>query len=255
MSLDKIKEEYIESYLAFLQQGEATANISLGKYPGLPIYFENSLGFLDKTIRKLSSHTPYPRPKLECLLFYSKSLPTTYAAMDLTYKGYYAEAMALIRMVYESFTRIVFISTYPERDGEAFDFNTFKIKNVEQLMQYDLYELYKILSTQTHSHKVDVVKALYDIFHNGATITIESVFDDEAFTACYNLILFFLWGLVAVISNVFPQLNGDSAWLKEYQFLEVEVGQWFRGHKKDFWHQAATQIDLAKLRIASSKSK
>lgn len=255
MSLDAINEEYIQTYLAFLKQGEATADISLSKHAGLPIYFENSFGFLHKTIKQLSSHTQYPRPELECLLFYSKSLSTIYVAMDVAYKGYYAEAMALLRMVYESFTRIVFISTYPERDGEAFDFNTFKIKNVEQLMKYDLYDLYKMLSTQTHSHKVDVVKELYDIVHNGAAITIGSVFDNEVFTACYNLILFFLWGLVAIIPNVFPQLNGDSDWLKEYQFLDVEVGQWFRGHNKDFWHQAATQIDLAKLCIATSKSK
>lgn len=257
MPLDNINEDYIQTYLTFLAQGESTATTSLNKYPGLPIYFENSFGFLEKTIQQLSSSAlaQYHPPQLECLLFYSKALSTVYAAMDMTYKGYYAEAMALTRMVYESFTRVVFISTYPERDGEAFDFNTFRIKNVEQSMKYDLYDLYKMLSTQTHSHKVDVVKELYRIVHERGTVTIGSMYDDEIFTASYNQILFFLWGLVAIVPDVFPQLNGDSGWLKEYQFLEVEVGRWFRGHEKEFWNRAAAQVDLAKLCISTSKNR
>jgi len=255
MPLDKISQEYIESFLAFLQQGEAAADISLKKYPALPIYFENPLGFLNKTIRRLSRLTPYPRPVLECLLFYSKSLSTIHVAMDVAYKGHYAESMALTRMVYESFTRIVFISTYPERDSEAFDFNTFKIRHVEQLMKYDLYDLYKMLSTNAHSHKVDVVKELNEILQHQAAITFGSVFDDEVFTSCYNLILFFLWALVAIIPNVFPQLHGDSDWFREHQFMEVEVGRWFRGHNKDFWHQAVTQVELAKLCIGNNRNK
>ena len=254
MPLEKINEEYIQTYLAFFKQGEATADISLNKYPGLPIYFENSFGFLDKTIKQLSSSNlnQYPRPQFECLLFLSKALSSIFAAMDMAYKGYYAEGMALTRMVYESFTRIVFISTYPERDGEAFDFNTFKIKNAEQLLKYDLYEIYRILSTQTHSHKVAAVRELHSIFREGGTITIGSQFDDELFTANYNLILFFLWGLVAIVPSVFPQLHSNSDWLNEYQLLEVGVGRWFRGHEKEFWKKAAMQVDLAKTCISNS---
>jgi hypothetical protein len=251
MPLDKINEDYIQTYLAFLQQGEAVADCSLEKYPRLPIYFENSFGFLNKSIKELSSRdlAQYPRPQLECLLFYSKSFSTIYVAMDVAYKGHYAEAMALTRMVYESFTRIAFISTYPERDGDAFDFNTFKIRNVEQRMKYNLYDLYKLLSTRTHSHKVDVVNELYNILQKQHTITIGSLFDDEQFTACYNLILFFLWGLMSILPRVFPQLLDDSDWLKEYHLLEVEVGRWFREHPKEFWNQAIMQVELAKVSI------
>lgn len=254
MPLEKIEDKYIHAYLKFLKQGEAIANTAHNKYPGLPIFFENAFGLLLEIVEHLatSNTQKYPKHRLQSLLFFARALQTIFAAMDLAYKGYYAEAMALTRMVYETFTRVVFISVHPERSGEVFDFNTFKIRNMEQLLKYDLYEMYKMLSTFTHSHKVDVAKALYGVLKEDASISVLNTYDEESFTGVHNLVLFFLWAMLTIVLEVFPELKTDPEWAERYEGIEPEVGKYFRTHQNEHWRRAAQQVDLAKSTIRGS---
>lgn len=100
-------------------------------------------------------------------LFYPDALKTLHRAFEDTLDGYYDEAMMLIRSVYETFLRIVFISCYPQ-EWDAVYMNrkskmNFEVTGfVKDHLKLDWEFMYRLMSrvshSKTHSYLKEVIK-------------------------------------------------------------------------------------------------
>ncbi|MDA0738107.1 MAG: hypothetical protein O2999_08320 [Nitrospirae bacterium] len=255
MSLDSIKDEYIEVYLKFGNWEKEVADLALSRYPNLPLYFENLFGFYYKSLFLISMKDliQFPNWQRNCLLFYAKTLRTIYSAQDLSYKGCYLESMASTRIIFESFIRIAFLVCFPEKEDEVFQ-DKFKIANATKILDINIYNTYQLLSNFTHSHKVEMTLELFTILKGDRDNTpVRPVFNEDFFTSTFNMLLFCLWTLVAILPEVFPSLQSASKWKTEQEFLMEEAGKYFLTHEKEKWKEDANQILLLKKKMQKAR--
>jgi len=256
MSLDSIKDEYLEAYLKFGKWEKEVADLTHSQYPNLPLYFENLFGFYYKSLLLFSEKDwiQFPNWQKNCLLFYAKTLRTVYAAQDLSYKGYYLESMASTRIIFESFIRIAFLVCFPQNEDEVFDQKKFKIRNATDKLGINIYSTYQVLSNFTHSHKVETTWELVTILKGERDNTpVRPVYNEDFFTSTFNMLLFPLWALVAILPEVFPFFQSESKWGTEQKFLMVETGKYFLTHKKEKWREDANQVLLLKKKMQNAR--
>lgn len=256
MSLDSINDDYIETYLNFGKWEKEVADFTHNKYPNLPLYFENLFGFYYKSLLLFSKSnwTQYPNWQRNCLLFYVKTLRTIYTAQDLSYKGYYLESMASTRIIYESFIRIAYLTCFPEKEDEVFDQNNFKVRNAADKLGINIYDTYQILSNFTHSHKVETTFELVAVLNGDRDNTpVRPVYNEDFFGLSFNVVLFFLWALIAIIPEVFGFFQSDLEWKSEQESLEAETGKYFFTHQKEKWKKDANQVLLLKKKMGNAR--
>lgn len=140
--------EYIKKHKSFVAQ----------RLKGYTKYFEDYFDVLNNTISQLNfaPKKDWPQYKNLQFLMFPETLKTLHRAFEDTVDGYYEEAVMLLRSVYETYIRMIFIVCYPN-DYEAifYDRKNKRIFNLTNFVKDELrFEggfIYRYMSFVSHS--------------------------------------------------------------------------------------------------------
>ncbi len=189
-------------------------------------YFEDFFDELNIVIQYLN-YVPKKNWKMHKsvqYLLYPEVMKTLHRAFEDAIDGYYDEAIMLLRSVYETFLRIVFLSCYP-REWEAIFFDrknkmNFNVTNfVKDHLNLEWSFVYRIMSKVHHSKVHKNLTSLIEISkpNNKGLIIMEYGLDKKLLYMAVNFITFNLCCLFHVMMSIF----GDD--LHSYDKLKTRI--------------------------------
>jgi hypothetical protein len=156
------------------------------------------VNYLDKKLWRL------PHKTIQILLL-KNSLYPLYSAFDRLLKGFYTDSTILLRVTYESFIRMLYISYYPDnpyisvihksqKGQRKFNLTDF-LKNT---LKVDWNFIYDISSSFSHSYKYQTLTEAIDIHQYGqkGLICFKLEYDEEKASLSMNFSMFLIWCLV-----------------------------------------------------------
>lgn len=142
----------------------------LPKYGRFMSQFEATYDVLARVVEHVNygaERSKWPGHRLVQFVIVVENLKPIYSAYDRLVKGYYEDCMVLMRVAYEAFLRVVFVSLHPDDPLWSFGdpvkgATQFKLTNfVKQELRLSWNE-YSVLSSIAHSNKFSVLPSRGD---------------------------------------------------------------------------------------------
>lgn len=186
----------------------------------------------------------------------TNSLRQMYSAYILLNSGFYEDAITLLRSVYESFLRILFVSCHPECPYNAYDapgqtgtkFNATSFVRDELKLDWTKYN---ITSAFAHSNKYKVMGDMIELAKQPKLIALTYEKDDDMISLGVNLIGFLLAFYLKAFDELFTVdiskhqqkdvLQKLLDKIHEYAKIEHES---LKGHDaNEYWRQVGADIE------------
>lgn len=182
-----------------------------GRYVG---YFENGYDLLLNIVFLVNylNKKTWPTHRSIQLLLLKNNLGSLYSAFDRLMNSFYSDATILLRTVYETYIRILFISFFPNDQYVSLvskppkgkmKFNLTNFTKSHLKVDWDF--IYSVQSSFSHSHKYQTLHELIQIHKQGQRdfICFELKFDEKNASIPMNLSLFLLWCLIKISALLF----------------------------------------------------
>lgn len=208
------------------------------EFKGYIKYFEDYFDVLNNTISNLNfiPKENWPQYKSLSYLMFPETLKTLHRAFEDTVAGYYEEAVILLRNVYETYIRMIFIICYP-KDYEAIFTNrkhkrNFNLTNfVKDDLHFDWEFLYRFMSYVSHSKMHLILMRLIKLSkkEDRNPIRLEYKYDRDAISRPMNLSTFLLYVLFNFMLETFRDDFNNSR-IKEEDILKMsKIDKTLRG--------------------------
>jgi hypothetical protein len=214
--------------------------------------YSRSVNYLEKK--------DWPKNRGFQFIIATHALKQFYSSYILLNSGFYGDSLTVLRSVYESFVRILFISCHPEAPA-----NVYKAKgqvrpsfNASGLMNDELklnWTKYNILSVFAHSNMYVVMEDMIEIGINKKQkpVHLDYKKDDDMIGATSNFILFLLSAFLKLYDELFVV---DISGRKDKVHIQVHIDllnqyssiahESLLGHtESEYWRKAS--VDLANL--------
>ncbi len=194
-------------------------NLVVKKFNGYIKYFEDYFDILNSAISSLN-YLPkenWPQYKSLQYLMFPEALKTLHRSFEDIISGYYDEATILLRCVYETYIKMVFIVCYPE-DYEAIfrdrkGKRNFKLKNfLKDDLHLDWEFIYSFMSYVSHSKIHLILERLIKLSkkEDKDPIRLEYKYDENALSRPMNESTFLLYALFHTMLTTFKDDFDDS---------------------------------------------
>jgi len=193
---------YIEKHRSFVVK----------KIKGYIKYFEDYFDVLNNVISSLNfaPKEKWPQYKNLQYLMFPETLKTLHRAFEDTIDGYYDEAIMLLRSVYETYVKMIFIVCYPE-DYEAIfkdkkHKRNFSLTNfLKDDLHFDWEFIYRFMSYVSHSKMHLILMRLIKLSkgEDKNPIRLEYKYDEDAISRPVNLSTFLLYALFNFMFETF----------------------------------------------------
>jgi hypothetical protein len=200
----------------------------------------------------------WPKNRALQYVIATHALKQFYSAYDLYQSGFYEDSLALIRSIYESFLRIVFISCNPATPSNAYYFKgqTGPRFNATGFVKDELglkWENYSVLSVFAHSNTFRVIEEMVDNVMKGQNkpISLKYESDDDMISAVVNYLLFMIVAFMRLFNEVFmidtKEYNGQLILLQNLAKLSQysnEADLTLKNHSENkLWRQTGYDLD------------
>ena len=214
-------------------------------------YFEISFDSIIEAMDQINSENKADRPMHRGTqwLIIRNNLPTLFSAFSLLTSGFYVDSITLIRSLFESVIRIIYISHSPEDKDSALLYGIqwtkkFNITSfTKDILKIDRH--YRLLSAKAHSNWLKTMKDLIDISQNGQKkrINIELWRDMDELTLTLNRLEFIIWNYLFFIKEFLLYNN------KEFYSKLTDIERWFYAlfhslsisHPQNTFHQKCNE--------------
>lgn len=197
-------------------------NKIINEYGKFIKYFEDYFDSLNVIIEILnfSNRSKWSQVQVTHLIINAEILKTLHRAFEDIIDGYYDEALILLRCVYESYIKILFIYYFPN-DIFAILYNckgkrNFNLTNfIRNDLKLDWTFLYRLMSSKTHGKSGNALQKIIEISKGKykAPICLKFKFDKQIFESAMNISTFLLYVLIHLINISF---NDDLKNLEKY---------------------------------------
>ena len=185
----------------------------------------------------------------------AKNLSALHSAMDRLSKGFYQDALTLLRSSYDAWLRLVFISCYPDEPYSALvprppkgtvSFNATDL--VRTQLRLDWLSKYRIMSAFAHGNAVDALdslKAAVDRSGDPERFGLVVSYDERRIELAYPFLEFLVLAYLRfVLERLLPPHHAPTPGvqrraLEATAFLQHK----FRDHPKPYWHTTMTDLD------------
>lgn len=164
--------------------------------------YSNNINYLDKK--------NWPINRGFQFVIATHSLKQFYSAYILLNSGFYGDSLTMLRSVYESFLRILFVSCHPEAPYNAYkakgqsgtQFNASSFVNDELKLDWTKYS---VLSVFAHSNMYVVMEDMIElgIEKKLKPIRLEYEQDDDMISAVMNFIMFLMSAFLKLYDELF----------------------------------------------------
>jgi len=180
-------------------------------------YFEIAFDSIIAAMQQINfeSKDNWPKHRLTQRLIIKNNLPTIFSAYNLLISGFYIDSMTLIRSLFESIIKIIYISYYPKEKDWALLSNIKWIKKFNMTnFQKDVLKIdrhYKLLSANAHSNWYKTIKDLINISQNWQKeiINIKLLRDDNELSMALNWLEFIIWNYLFFIKEYLLRDNKE----------------------------------------------
>jgi len=198
---------------AALEYQRANLAHVLAKYPVIVPLFELCFSLLAEITDGLNyadkSHWPPTRHRAIQFVLFVHNLKTLESTEDRLVKGCYGDAFVLLRVPYEAFLRMVFMSLFPTGAMAALSpIPGQRAFNATHLIEQDLrlpWGEHTLLSVFTHSHRYTALSHVIDIARRGNrdAVALEYHFDENLFSLGWNLLSVVCYMYLRMAASVF----------------------------------------------------
>lgn len=179
-------------------------------------YFEIAFDSIIESIIQTNFEKKDNRPEHRTIQFLliRNNLSTIFSSYNLLIWGFYLDSIILIRSLFESVIRIMYISYFPEdKDSALYNKKWGKKLNITQFTKniLNIDRHYQLLSIKSHSNAYKTIKDLVDISKNWQKkiINMELERNDEELSLTLNWLQFILWNYLFIIKEIFLKDNKD----------------------------------------------
>lgn len=218
---------YIEKHKEFV----------VNRFGGYLKYFEDYFDVLNDIINRLNFAPKklWPQYKSVMYLMFPETMKTLHRAFEDIVAGYYDEAMILLRSVYETYIKMIFIACYPD-DYEAIfkdrkNKRNFNLTNfLKDDLNLDWGFIYRIMSYVAHSKIHIVLARLIKLSkkEDRNPIRLEYGYNEEAISRPINISTFLLCGLFNMMLTIFKGDFKDSQIDQNYSIRIVKIDKVLR---------------------------
>jgi hypothetical protein len=182
-------------------------------------YFEDYFDVLNDIISSLNfvPKENWPQYKGLQFLMFPETLKTLHRAFEDTLDGYYEEAIMLLRSVYESYIRMIFVACYP-KDYEAIFIKRKHKRNlnitnfVKDELRFDWEFIYRFTSCIAHAKIYPIAERWIQLSKgkDKYPISLEYKYDKDGISRPMNLSTFLLYVLVNITLAIFKEDLSNS---------------------------------------------
>lgn len=215
LEYDKGQENVVNDIFNYIDEHTEKFVLKFGKWTVK--YFEIFFDSIIETMQQINfeSKEDWPEHRWTQRLIIKNNLPTLFSAYNLLISGFYIDSMTLIRSLFESVIKIIYISHSPEEKEWALLYNTgwtkkFNITSFQKdVLKIDWH--YKLLSANAHSSWYKTIKDLIDISQNWQkkTINIELWRNDDELSMSLNWLEFIIWNYLFFTKEYLVNNNKD----------------------------------------------
>ena len=207
-------------------------------FKGYVKYFEDYFDVLNNAISSLNfvPKENWSQYKSLQYLMFPETLKTLHRTFEDTVAGYYEEAVILLRTVYETYIKMIFIACYPE-DFEAIFRNrkqkrNFNLTNfVKDDLHFDWEFIYRFMSYASHSKIHLILERLIKLSkkEDKNPIRLEYKYDKDAISRPMNLSTFLLYVLLNIMLVTFKDDLENSKIDRNHIIRIVKIDKVLRG--------------------------
>jgi len=237
-------------------EGEHLAYVS-SQYGRFVSQFEASYDALVRIIDHVNygaERSKWPGHRVVQFIVAVQNVKPIRSAQDRLLRGYYEDSLTLMRVAYEAFVRIVFISLHPdapvysfgERRKGARHFNLTNFVADELRLGWNEYE---VLSAMAHSYKLAVLKQLTEIGSEGQRepLTLSFTRDEVHLTVGINILEFLLLVYLRTATTILlhpvkPGALDQKVLSRATKCIELWQKS-FVSHPKPYWRTVANDLD------------
>ncbi len=178
----------------------------------------NELAILVTLVNYVEKET-WSNDRMVQFLALKNTLAPLYSSYDRLISGFYGDSMILLRTVYETLLRILFISysdgdpyasfVYPAPEGEP----QFQVKNfLKDHLKVKWNFIYELLCQFAHSNAFELKRDVMKLHTEGLTepIKFNLKYDAEMMSGPVNLTYVLLWGLMKISLPLFLSEEKDK---------------------------------------------
>ncbi|MDD3662778.1 MAG: hypothetical protein PHT84_02840 [Candidatus Pacebacteria bacterium] len=188
----------------------------------------------------------WPEQKTIQFITIAHNLQTLYCAFDLAVRGHHAEAIILIRTVYETFIKVVYLSCYAKAGYSVFykkkdGTKEFNLTNfLSQDLKLNRDNIYMVMSVIAHSKGYLIMKEAQEIATEGqkGKIGLRIKYDKKNLEMAINYLYFLLWMFIKITIELFVQNKINKAskeLLEKAKKVEKAIEKIFIGHPGGAW--------------------
>ncbi len=195
----------------------------------------------------------WPKHRGTQLILFLHNLKTLESAADRLGRGCYGDAFVLLRVPYEAFLRMVFMSLFPADAMAALSTPEpgRRVFNATNLLTQELrlpWSDYTLLSVFTHAHRFPALSHVIDIAARGRRdpVALEYHFDEAQFTLGANLLTVVYYMLLGMAVQVFGDVTGPPGLVERIRkAAEVAdiVRAILRQHRREYLPAVVDDID------------
>jgi hypothetical protein len=208
----------------------------------------------------------WPKQKTVQFIAISHNLQTLYCSFDLLVRGHHAESITLIRSVYETFVKIIYMSCYPKdcysvfykkRDGTK-EFNLTNFLSQDLKLNRD--SIYIVMSSIAHGKNYQIMKDIKQITMEGQKnkIGLNIKYDKKTLEIAINYLYFLLWMFIKITIELFIQKNTNQVnkdLLEKSIKNEKVIEKIFIGHPGKEWKTINTDVAYIFKIVESAENK
>lgn len=186
-------------------------------WPWFVKHFEIAFDSIIEAVQQINfeSKKNWPEHRWTQRLIIKNNLPTLFSSYNLLISGFYVDSMTLIRSLFESVIKIIYISHYPEEKDWALLYNVkwtkkFNITSFQKdILKVDWH--YKLLSSNAHSSWYKTIKDLINISQNWQKnlINMELWRNDDELSMTLNWLEFIIWNYLFFTKEYLLKNNKD----------------------------------------------
>jgi hypothetical protein len=237
---------YQREHLAYVLQ-------HYGRYTG---FFELCFALFAEIIDGLNyaDKSRWPKHRGTQLILFLHNLKTLESAEDRLVKGCYGDALVLLRVPYEAFLRMVFMSMFPAdaMSALATPEPRHRAFNATNLITQDLHlpwTDHTLLSVFAHAHRSTALSHVIDIAARGRRdpVALEYHFDEEHFTLGANLLSIVCYMCLGMVVQMFGRdvtaPRGLVDRIGKASAVAEVLGAMLRTHRRQYLPAVVDDID------------
>lgn len=196
----------------------------------------------------------WPEQRTIQFITIAHNLQTLYCAFDLTVRGHHAEAIILVRTVYETFIKVIYLSCYPKAGYSVFYKKKDKTKEfnltnfLSQELKLNRESIYMVMSAIAHSKGYLIMAEAQEIATVGqrGKIGLRIKYDKKNLEIVINYLYFLLWMFHKVTIELFIEnkiSKEAQPLLEKAKKVEKAIEKIFIGHPGKSW--STINVDVA----------